>query len=145
VVVLVDQGAHHGLAPDPVAVAVGSVLSGGRDGKYGEAFDAVFQAEELDVIKSAPQAPRMNAHCERIIGSIRREGLDHVLIMNEAHACQVLATYRLHHNEHRPHQARNQLPPDAHEQPATVDDLDTRRLLRTRILGELINEYRYTA
>ncbi|MBV9025832.1 MAG: transposase [Streptomycetaceae bacterium] len=116
-----------------------------RDGKYGEAFDAVFQAEELDVIKSAPQAPRMNAHCERIIGSIRREALDHVLIMNEAHARQVLAAYRLHHNEHRPHQARNQLPPDAHEQPATVHDLDTRRLLRTRILGGLINEYRYTA
>lgn len=37
-----------------------------RDGKYGKAFDAVFQAEEMEIIKSAPQAPRMNAHCERI-------------------------------------------------------------------------------
>ncbi|MFT7836987.1 helix-turn-helix domain-containing protein [Saccharothrix sp. BKS2] len=36
-----------------------------RDGKYGQAFDAVFQADDLRVIKSAPQAPRMNAHCER--------------------------------------------------------------------------------
>ncbi|MES4908170.1 integrase [Streptomyces sp. NPDC000395] len=53
-----------------------------RDGKYSEAFDAVFAAEEMDILKSAPQAPRMNAHCERIIGSIRREALDHVLIMN---------------------------------------------------------------
>ncbi|MGW2939829.1 hypothetical protein ACWDA7_51185, partial [Streptomyces sp. NPDC001156] len=37
-----------------------------RDGKYGEAFDAVFEAEELNVIKSAPRAPWMNAHCERV-------------------------------------------------------------------------------
>ncbi|MCX4596344.1 integrase core domain-containing protein [Streptomyces sp. NBC_01549] len=115
-----------------------------RDGKYGTAFDAVFEAEELDVIKSAARAPRMNAHCERIIGSIRREALDHVLILNEAHARQVLAAYQQHHNEHRPHQARNQIPPNAHEQP-TATNIGTRRLLRTRILGGLINEYRYAA
>jgi putative transposase len=109
-----------------------------RDAKYGEAFDAVFPAEELDVIKSALRAPRMNAHCERVIGSIRREVLDHVLVMGQAHARQVLAAYRLHHNEHRPHQARNQLPPDAQQQPAAVHGLGTRRLLRTRILGGLM-------
>ncbi|WP_089104138.1 integrase core domain-containing protein [Streptomyces hyaluromycini] len=116
-----------------------------RDGKYGEAFDGVFQAEDMEILKSAPRAPRMNAHCERIIGSIRREVLDHVLIANEAHARKVLAAYERHHNEHRPHQARHQLPPEAHEQPATVHDLDIRMVLRTRILGGLINEYRYTA
>jgi putative transposase len=116
-----------------------------RDNKYGEAFDTVFEAEELRVIKSAPQAPRMNAHCERIIGTIRREVLDHVLITGEAHARQVLAAYEIHYNKHRPHQARSQLPPEAEEQPAAVHDLKTRKLLRTRILGELINEYRYAA
>ncbi|MFD8389217.1 integrase core domain-containing protein [Streptomyces sp. NPDC059680] len=112
-----------------------------RDGKYGEAFDGVFQAEDMEILKSAPRAPRMNPHCERIIGSIRREVLDHVPIANEAHARKVLAAYERHHNEHRPHQARHQLPPEAHEQPATVHDLDTRKVLRTRILGGLINEY----
>jgi transposase InsO family protein len=116
-----------------------------RDGKYGAAVDAVFEAEELEVILSAPRAPRMNAHCERIIGSIRREVLDHVLIVNEAHAREVLAAYQQHYNQHRPHQARHQLPPDAREQPTSVHDLDTRRVLRTRILGGLINEYRYAA
>ncbi|MEU0878364.1 integrase core domain-containing protein [Lentzea sp. NPDC005914] len=116
-----------------------------RDDKYDEAFDTVFKAEELRVIKSAPQAPRMNAHCERIIGTIRREILDHILITGEAHARQVLAAYEIHYNKHRPHQARCQLPPEAQEQPATVHDLENRRLLRTRILGGLINEYRYAA
>ncbi|MGW2939599.1 integrase core domain-containing protein [Streptomyces sp. NPDC001156] len=115
-----------------------------RDGKYGEAFDAVFEAEELDVIKSAPQAPRMNAHCERVIGSLRREVLDHILVMGEAHARQVLAAYQRHHNEHRPHQARNQLPPAVQEQPTAIDS-GAHKLLHTRILGGLINEYRYAA
>ncbi|MET7906207.1 integrase core domain-containing protein [Streptomyces sp. NPDC005355] len=116
-----------------------------RDGKYGEAFDAVFQSEEMEILNSAPQAPRMNAHCERIIGSIRREALDHVLIMDDAHARRVLAVYERHYNEHRPHQARNQRPPDAHKQPAAAHDLHTHRVERTRILGGLINEYRYAA
>lgn len=117
-----------------------------RDAKYGGAFDAVFKAEELEVVLTAPQAPRMNAHCERIIGRIRREALDQVLIVGETHARQVLATYQRHYNAHRPHQARHQLPPDALEQPdAAVHDLDARQVLRTRLLGGLINEYRYAA
>lgn len=108
-----------------------------RDDKYGQAFDAVFEAEEMEILKSAPQVPRMNAHCERVIGSIRREALDHVLIMNEAHARRVLAAHQRHCDEHRPHRA--------HEQTTAVDDLEGRRLLRTRVLGGVINEYRYAA
>ncbi|MFD7401676.1 integrase core domain-containing protein [Streptomyces sp. NPDC059866] len=116
-----------------------------RDGKYGQSFDAIFEAEEVEILKSAPRAPRMNAHCERVIGTIRREALDHVLIMNEAHARHVLAAYERHYNEHRPHRARNQLPPGADQQPTTVHRPENRRLLRTRILGGVINEYRYAA
>jgi transposase InsO family protein len=115
-----------------------------RDSKYGQSFDA-FEAEEIEIIMSAPRAPRMNAHCERVIGSIRREALDDVLIMNEAHARQVLAAYQRHYNEHRPHRARNQLPPGADQQPTTVHDLEGRRLLRTPVLGGAINEYHYAA
>ncbi|WP_371663735.1 integrase core domain-containing protein [Streptomyces sp. NBC_00280] len=54
----------------------------------------------------------MSATRERVIGSIRREVLGHILITNESHAQQVLSTYQQHYNEHRPHRARNQLPPD---------------------------------
>jgi putative transposase len=116
-----------------------------RDAKYDPSFDAVFEAEDMDVLLSAPRAPRMNAHCERVIGTIRREALDHVLLMNEAHARQVLADFERHYNAHRPHRARDQKPPHASGQPATVHDLDRHRLLRTRILGGAINEYRYAA
>ncbi|MFG2561809.1 integrase core domain-containing protein [Streptomyces sp. NPDC048496] len=116
-----------------------------RDGKYGQSFDAVFEAEEIKILQSAPRAPRMNAHCERVSGTIRREALDHVLIVNEAHARHVLAAYQRHYNDHRPHRARHQLPPGADLQPVAVHDLKGRRLLRTRILGGVINEYRYAA
>ncbi|WP_338013455.1 hypothetical protein [Saccharothrix sp. ALI-22-I] len=60
-----------------------------RDGKCGQTFDTVFRADDIRVIKGAPQAPRMNAHCERAIGSIRREVLDHILI------AQRVQTWRL--------------------------------------------------
>ncbi len=86
----------------------------------------------------------MNAHCERVIGTMRREALDHVLIMNEAHARHVLAAYEQHYNEHRPHRARNQVPPDAGQQPVAAHEPEG-KLLRTRILGGAINQYRYAA
>jgi putative transposase len=116
-----------------------------RDDKYSPAFDAIFQAEEMDILKTAPRTPRMNAHCERIIKTLRSEMTDHVLILNESHAREILGSYRRHYNEHRPHQSRHQLPPDTEQQPTTVHDRGARRVLRTRVLGGLINEYRYPA
>ena len=116
-----------------------------RDTKYTASFDGVFQAEDMDVLLSAPRASRMNAHCERVIRTIRHEALDHVLIVNEAHARRVLTEFQEHYNGHRPHQARAQRPPDAAEQPTTIEDLKGRRLLRTRRLSGTINEYRYVA
>lgn len=94
------------------------------------------------MIKSAPRAPRMNADCERVIGSIRRQILDQVLIMGEAQTRQVLAAYQRDHNEQRPRQARRLLL-DAQEQPTAIDT-GTHKLQRTRILGGL-NEYRCAA
>ncbi|MEU6525265.1 integrase core domain-containing protein [Streptomyces sp. NPDC046924] len=116
-----------------------------RDGKYLPAFDAVFQAEDREVLLSAPRAPRVNARCERVIGTIRREALDHVLVMNEAHARHVLADFQRHCNTPRPHRSRNQLPPDAQDRSVTVHDPGSRRLPRTRVLGGTLNEYRYAA
>jgi transposase InsO family protein len=116
-----------------------------RDGKYSPAFDAVFQAEDLDILKTAPQAPRMNAHCERVVRTLRHEPCDQVPVLNQAHARRLLAAFQRHYNHHRPHQARNQLPPNTDQQPATIHDLTAPRQQRTPVLGGLINEYRYIA
>jgi transposase InsO family protein len=99
----------------------------------------------MNILTSAPQAPKMNAHCERVIRTLRSEVCDHVLILNEAHARQVLAEYQRHYNQHRPHQAREQRPPERHHQTDRADENNARTLLRTPVLNGLINEYRYAA
>jgi len=96
-----------------VGARVGSLrfLVRDRDAKYIGSFDAVFAADGIEAVRPAPRAPRMNAHCERVIGTLRREALDHLLIWNETHARHVLDAYARHYNHHRAHQARRQLPP----------------------------------
>jgi hypothetical protein len=87
----------------------------------------------------------MNTHRERLIRTLRTEVCDHILILNEAHAREVLGAYQQHYNQHRPHQARQQRPPEPHHQPDRAQEASTRTLLRTRVLNGLINEYRYAA
>jgi hypothetical protein len=118
-----------------------------RDSEYGQSFDAVFEAEKMKTLKSAPRAPRMNTHCERVTGSIRREALDHILIMNQTHARQVLSTYQRHHTEHRPHRARHAAAPlrplpQPITEPDRLDHLDIRRRDR---LGGVLHEYPHAA
>jgi len=59
----------------------------------------------------------MNAICERVIGTLRRELLDWTLIFSERHLDLVLREYLTHYNRHRPHQSRQQQPPDIETQP----------------------------
>ncbi|MEU5060192.1 MULTISPECIES: integrase core domain-containing protein [unclassified Streptomyces] len=116
-----------------------------RDAKYTPSFDAVFTADDVNILLSAPRKPKMNAHCERVIGTIRREALDHILITNTSHATKILAEFADHYNQHGPHRSRGQLPPDATQQASPAVSIQNHRLLRTRVLGGAINEYRYTA
>ena len=106
-------------------------------------FDAVFQAAGSRILRSAVQAPRMNAICERLVGTLRRELLDRVLILGEGHLRAVLADYQVHYNTARPHQGIAQLVPDGKHDAGhiTAADLDRRRILRNPVLGGLINEY----
>ncbi len=76
-----------------------------RGSNFIAAFDAVFQAAGARILRSAVQAPRMNATCERLIGTLRRELLDRVLILGEAHLRAILAGYQVHYNTARPHPA----------------------------------------
>jgi transposase InsO family protein len=73
-------------------------------------------------VLSPPQAPRANAVCERMIGSLRRELLDRLLIVNERHLRRVLAAHLRHFNTARPHRSLQQLPPSqAETQPPDTD------------------------
>jgi putative transposase len=112
------------------------------DAKYTQAFDAVFHAEDVRVILTPPRAPRANAICERLVGTLRRELLDRILILGTGHLRRVLAEYTVHYNGHRPHQARNQRHPDSDPaMPTPIVDLTDRRIKRRPVLGGIINEY----
>jgi transposase InsO family protein len=118
-----------------------------RGGQFTEAFDAVFECCGLRVLRSPPQAPRANAICERVIGTLRRELLDHVLIVNEAHLHAVLAEYVAHYNAARPHQGLSQRCPedDPDRPPAAVIDLSAARIRRRPVLGGITSEYQIAA
>jgi len=82
-----------------------------RDARFTPAFDAVFTSLDADVIKILVRVPVANAICERFVGSMRRELLDRILIVNTAHARMVLGEYEAHFNNHRPHRSRGQAAP----------------------------------
>jgi putative transposase len=83
-----------------------------------------------------------NSYAERFVGTLRRECLDHMLILGERHLCGVLAEYVRHYNGHRPHQALQQAPP-LREPGHTVDF--SARIERRQVLGGLVSEYRRAA
>ncbi|MFC9454465.1 integrase core domain-containing protein [Streptomyces sp. NPDC056983] len=114
------------------------------DSKYTDAFDAVFEADDMENLLSPPRAPKANAICERAVGTLRRELRDRILIYDEAHAVKVLTEYLQHYNGHRPHQSRQQLPPDSAQSPA-VADLQAHRIRRRSTLEGLIKEYQRAA
>ena len=113
-----------------------------RDAKFTAAFDAVFTAAGIDVVRTPPQAPRANAFAERWAGTVRRECTDRILIAGERHLTGVLTEYTTHYNSHRPHRSLGQQPPNP---PPQVVDLTTARVQRRPILGGLINEYSQAA
>jgi transposase InsO family protein len=115
-----------------------------RDPLFTTAFVEVFKAEGLRIIATLPRTPRMNAICERVIGTLRRELLDRILILGERHLVLVLREYVIHYNRHRPHQSRRQRPPDIETQ--SVRDLaDLRSVRRKPAVAGVISEYHHAA
>jgi putative transposase len=114
-----------------------------RGSNFTRSFDAVFQANGTRILQTAVQAPRMNATCERLLGTLRRELLGRMLILSEAHLRAVLLEYQVHYNTARPHQGIAQrVPGYGCEVPGvTAVNLDVQRIRRKSILNGLINEY----
>jgi putative transposase len=109
-----------------------------RDAKFTAAFDEIFTSEGLKIVKTPPQTPRANCYAERWIRTARSECTDRMLIYDERHLRSVLSEYTGHYNRHRPHQSRQQRPPDQETQTTAPLSLPVRR---RKILGGVINEY----
>jgi transposase InsO family protein len=113
-----------------------------RDSKFTMAFDQLLAGNGARIIKTPARSPRANSYAERYAGTLRRECLHHLLIHGERHLRRMLAEYARHHNQHRPHQSRDQRPP-LHE-PGQPTDMTT-RIKRTHVAHALINEYHRAA
>jgi len=79
-----------------------------NDSKFGTAFDHVAESSGIEVLKTPYHAPRANAVCERFLGSVRRECIDHMLIFSERQLHRVVHEYVSYFNRARPHQGLKQ-------------------------------------
>jgi transposase InsO family protein len=116
-----------------------------HDSTYDPEFDRLATASGIEVIRTPIQAPRANAVCERFLGSVRRECIDHVLILDERHHRGVLAAYVVHFKRARPHQGIGQRTPVPTEATAVPQSLERKRVLAIPVLGGLHHEYRLAA
>jgi putative transposase len=74
-----------------------------RDRSYSEGVDATVVAMGLTILKTPVRAPQANAHCERVIGTIRRECLDWMIPCSDRHLRRILQEWVVHDNRGRPH------------------------------------------
>jgi transposase InsO family protein len=86
-------------------------ISSATAGAYGQAVTKRLAAMGIRDHPTAPRSPWQNGHAERLIGSIRRECLDHIVVFGEAHLCRILAAYAAYYNGVRTHLSLNKDPP----------------------------------
>jgi transposase InsO family protein len=106
-----------------------------RDGAYGPAYTHPIRAMGIRDRPTAPRSPWQNGHVERLIGSIRRESLDHLVVFSEAHLRAVLKAYASYYNELRTHLSLDKDAPDFR------GTQKIGRIAATPILGGLHHQY----
>ncbi|GAA4442392.1 integrase core domain-containing protein [Phytohabitans houttuyneae] len=117
-----------------------------RDTKFTTAFDAVFAAAGIEVVKIPPRAPKANAYAERWVRTVRGECLDWTLIWNERQLHRVLTEYLRHYNGVQPHRALDLQPPVPVRVVTTIGPAPAPAAVRrVDVLGGLIHEYQRAA
>ena len=112
-----------------------------RDGVYGDVFQQRLAAQGIRQRLIAPQAPWQNPFAERVIGSIRRECLDHVVVLNERHLLRRLRSYQRYYNAARPHQSLG----DNSPWPRAVEPPEQGPIVAVPQVGGLHHRYRRAA
>lgn len=118
-----------------------------RDNIFSAAVDEALKGFGVRGLRTPIRAPKANAYCERLIGTIRRECLDFLIPINERHLKTILNEYLIHYNRGRPHSALGPGFPEPSQAkvPASVHRHklpDGHRVVSKAILGGLHHEYR---
>ncbi|MDA1091484.1 MAG: integrase core domain-containing protein, partial [Proteobacteria bacterium] len=91
-----------------------------RDGVYGFEFRDRVEAMGIEAVITAPRSPWQNPYVERVIGTLRRECLDHMIILNERHLRRILGSYLDYYHGSRTHLSLGKDTPDGRPaQPAS--------------------------
>ena len=109
-----------------------------RDSKYGTHFSSVAIGSGIKELRTHYRAPRANGICERYMGSLRRECLDHTLSLHGKHLQRVVKEYTAYFNQERPHQGIGQRIPDFYVQPGANS---RGRIISKPYLGGLHHSY----
>ena len=109
-----------------------------RDRSYGGDFVARARQIGINTVLTPIATPQANAIAERLVGTLRRECLDHVIVVNERHLRHVLREFVLHYNEARPHQTLELRVPDERSRASPVA---SGRVVSRSVLGGLTHEY----
>ncbi len=115
-----------------------------RDTKFGPCFARVAASSGITILKTPYHTPRANAICERFVGSVRRECLDHLLILEEKQLHRVLRAYIQYFNQARPHQGIRQQIPERYGESVPPHREDG-KILCLPVLGGLHHDYRRSA
>lgn len=117
-----------------------------RDAAFAAAVDDALKSMRLRVLKTPARVPQANAFCERLIGTARRECLDHLIPLHEQHLRRIVAEWVLHYNRGRPHASLGPgIPePSGLSVPRGVDHQlpHGHRVVANPILAGLHHEYR---
>jgi len=112
-----------------------------RDGSYGDYFKDRVKSMGIDDVSTAPRSPWQNPYAERIIGSIRRECLNHLIVLNEGHLRRILTLYFAYYHDVRPHLSLSRNSPT----PREVEHPCRGKVVSTAQVGGLNHQYSRSA
>jgi len=96
---------------------------------------------QIEEVVTAPHSPFQNPYAERVIGSIRRECLDHLIVFNEDHLRKILLVYCKYYHESRPHMSLKQNSPI----PREIEPSSEGKIIAIPQVGGLHHRYRRAA
>jgi putative transposase len=114
-----------------------------QDTKFTGRFDAVFEGEGMEVVRTSRRAPEMNGFAETFVKTLKRECLDHFTVFGPAHLDRLMREFSAFYNQFRPHRNLGNRPLPQVEPPPKSGDFTLEDIVAEERLGGLLRHYRW--